>query len=78
LRLSKPCKKEGKTRNLSVGWVERFGESSFLHALPSPPQIISKPHNPTKSSNFVFEVLMNVELSSIVILHKPLIGQLIF
>lgn len=32
-----------------MGWVERFGDLCFSHALPSPPQIISKPHNPIKS-----------------------------
>jgi hypothetical protein len=46
---------EGKKQKpKTMGWVERFGEIIFLHALPSPPQTISKPHNPINHFCFVF------------------------
>jgi hypothetical protein len=48
LRLSKPCKKEGKRKKLKrrVGWkgLENF---PFCTLSLLPPQFISKPHNPT-------------------------------
>jgi hypothetical protein len=34
--------------------VERFGETSFCTLSLLPPQIISKPHNPTTQSASIF------------------------
>jgi hypothetical protein len=37
---------EGKNKTKTMGWVERFGENYFFTLSLSPPQTISKPHNP--------------------------------